>query len=138
MAERIKFIDIGETPELLKLAEEVHRTHEPRLLRREGEDLAMVVPLPDSLPERSKKPSAAEYDAFRRAAGSWSDIDTEALKEYIYRAREEGTRPSDRPPAYHRCNHAAFCAPPRRPSAAGESHPGPRPLDRSNGHRAQS
>ncbi len=27
------------------------------------------------------------------AAGSWSDVDGEALKEMIYRAREEGTRP---------------------------------------------
>jgi len=97
MAEHIKSIDISETPELLQLAEEVHRTHEPRVLRREGEDLAMVVPLPHSLPPRRRKPTAADYEAFRRAAGSWADIDTEALKEYIYRAREEGTRPSDRP-----------------------------------------
>lgn len=27
------------------------------------------------------------------AAGAWRDLDTEAMKEYIYRAREEGTRP---------------------------------------------
>lgn len=33
----------------------------------------------------------------RAAVGSWSDIDTEELKEFIYRAREEGTRPIDRP-----------------------------------------
>jgi hypothetical protein len=29
--------------------------------------------------------------------GAWSDIDAEALKEYIYRGREEGTRPDDHP-----------------------------------------
>jgi hypothetical protein len=33
----------------------------------------------------------------RAAAGSWSDIDGEQLKEYIYRARELGSRPFDRP-----------------------------------------
>lgn len=33
----------------------------------------------------------------RAAAGSWSDIDAEELKAYLYRAREEGTRPLDRP-----------------------------------------
>ena len=33
----------------------------------------------------------------RAAAGAWRDIDTEAMKAYIYRAREEGTRPPDRP-----------------------------------------
>ncbi len=32
----------------------------------------------------------------RAASGSWSDIDAEELKAYIYRAREEGTRPLDR------------------------------------------
>jgi hypothetical protein len=32
----------------------------------------------------------------RAAAGVWSDIDADAVKEYIYRAREEGSRPSDR------------------------------------------
>lgn len=45
----------------------------------------------------------ANYDpeaaiaGMRAAAGSWSDIDAEAFKEFIYRAREEGSRPPDRP-----------------------------------------
>ena len=45
----------------------------------------------------------ANYDpeavraALRATAGSWRDVDAEALKAYIYRAREEGTRPPDRP-----------------------------------------
>lgn len=30
------------------------------------------------------------------AAGSWSDMDTDAIKEMLYRAREEGTRPDRR------------------------------------------
>ena len=97
MAESMKSIDISETPELVQLAEEVQRTHEPRVLRRDGEDLAMVVPLPQPAAARPKKPTAADYDAFRRAVGSWADIDSEALKDYIYRARQEGTRPADRP-----------------------------------------
>jgi len=36
-------------------------------------------------------------EAMRAAAGSWSDIDAEAFKEFIYRAREEGSRSPDRP-----------------------------------------
>ena len=41
----------------------------------------------------------AGYDAqraiagMRAAAGSWSDIDAEEIKAYLYRAREERTRP---------------------------------------------
>ncbi len=33
----------------------------------------------------------------RAAAGAWTDINGEDLKEDIYRAREEGSRPPDRP-----------------------------------------
>lgn len=31
------------------------------------------------------------------AAGTWSDVNIEQLKADLYRAREEGTRPPDRP-----------------------------------------
>lgn len=46
---------------------------------------------------------SSEYDparaiaGMRAAAGSWNDIDADALKAYVYRARDEGTRPLDRP-----------------------------------------
>jgi hypothetical protein len=45
----------------------------------------------------------ADYDperlkaAVRRLSGTLPDFDAEAFKEYVYRAREEGTRPIDRP-----------------------------------------
>lgn len=41
--------------------------------------------------------AAATLEGIRAAAGSWSDLDTEALKADLYRAREEGTRSTDRP-----------------------------------------
>lgn len=46
MAEHPESIDFGDVPEILRLAEEVRRAGEPRVLRRDGEDLAVVVPLP--------------------------------------------------------------------------------------------
>jgi len=97
MAEQPKSIDISDVPDILRLAEEVRRAGEPRVLRRDGEDLAMVVPMPRPRRTRLKKPTAADYAAFHRAAGSWADIDTDTLIEDIYRARGEGTRPIDRP-----------------------------------------
>ncbi len=97
MAEQPKSIDISDVPDILRLAEEVRRAGEPRVLRRDGEDLAMVVPMPRPRKTRLKKPTAADYAAFRSAAGSWADIDTDTLIEDIYRARGEGTRPIDRP-----------------------------------------
>lgn len=41
-------------------------------------------------------PEAARA-GIRATAGSWSDIDAEKLKANLYRAREEGSRPADRP-----------------------------------------
>jgi hypothetical protein len=36
-------------------------------------------------------------EAIERSAGTWSDLDTDAMLERIYRARQEGSRPADRP-----------------------------------------
>jgi hypothetical protein len=41
-------------------------------------------------------PNAVE-EAIRETAGSWSDVDPDALVAAIYRAREEGSRPPSRP-----------------------------------------
>jgi hypothetical protein len=35
--------------------------------------------------------------AVKAAVGSWADLDTDALIADLYRAREEGSRPADRP-----------------------------------------
>jgi len=97
MAEQPKSIDISDVPDILRLVEEVRRVGEPRVLRRNGDDLAVVMPLPPAGTSPFKKPTAEDYEAFRRAAGSWADIDTDGLIEDIYRARREGTRPNNRP-----------------------------------------
>lgn len=97
MAEHAKSIDISDVPDIVCLAEEVRHAGEPCVLRRDGEELAMVVPLPRARASRLKKPTAEDYEAFRRAAGSWADIDTDRLIEDIYRARGGVPRPSDRP-----------------------------------------
>ena len=52
MPEAYKPIDISNDPELLKLAEEVHSSHTPRILRRNDEDLALLVPVK---PKRKRK-----------------------------------------------------------------------------------
>lgn len=93
MAEHIDPLDIDDTPDLVRLAEEVHHSHQPRVLRRDGEDLAMVVPLPRNATSRHKKPTAADIQAFRSAAGSWSDIDTDKLLENIYAMRTRSNPP---------------------------------------------
>jgi hypothetical protein len=97
MADHEKAIDITAVPEILRLAEEVRRAGEPRVLEGNGEALAVLVPLSNTRALPFKKPTAEDLTAFRRAAGGWADIDTEQLIEKIYRAREEGTRAVDSP-----------------------------------------
>lgn len=93
MAERHKSIDISDVPEILRLAEEVRRAGEPRVLQKDGEDLAMVVPLRRPRKRRMKKPTPEDIEAFRSAAGGWADIDTDKLIENIYESRRISTRP---------------------------------------------
>ena len=53
--------------------------------------------------DRDEKDPWADYDpekvraGMRAAAGRWIGMDAEAFTEYLYRAREEGSRPPDRP-----------------------------------------
>lgn len=94
MAQRLKFIDITDVPDALRIAEEVRRDGEPRILRRDGEDLAILTPLPR--PKRRRRDrtlSQEDYEAFRSAAGGWKDIDTDKLIENIYESRRISTRP---------------------------------------------
>jgi len=85
-----KSIDVSDRPELRQLAEEVHDTKVTRVLRTNGQDLAMVIPIPTA----SQRPKAGPaYEAFRSAAGGWRDVDTEKLLRDIYRSRDISIRP---------------------------------------------
>ena len=84
---KIKVVQGGELAKLLTEAEAM-----PILLEKDGELFRL---------ERMKKESKdifANYDSqaalagIRDAAGSWKDVEPEAFKAKLYRAREEGTR----------------------------------------------
>jgi len=95
MAEHAKSLDISDIPELLRLAEEVRASNEPRMLTRDHEQLAIVMPVGvrSGKRRRGKTPTEADYEAFRSAAGGWKDIDTDQLVENIYESRRISTRP---------------------------------------------
>ena len=89
--------DISNHPDLLRLAEEVNTTKSPRKLMRDNETLAVVMPVGATLPPKKTKQkrakTKADYEAFRAAAGSWSDMDVEQFKAAIYESRRISTRP---------------------------------------------
>jgi hypothetical protein len=72
MAKELTPVDITNTPDLLRLAEEVRRSGKPRLLRRDDEDLAVLSPAPAK--RRTQKPrtyTKADDEAFLSSAGGW-------------------------------------------------------------------
>ncbi len=83
-----KRITVKPDSELARLLDEAANT--PLLLEKDGVQYRL---------DREENHIRADYDpevareGIRTAAGSWKDIDTEALKAHLYRAREEGSRP---------------------------------------------
>jgi hypothetical protein len=75
MQREIKRIDISNVPELLRIAEEVRITHQPHILRRDSEDVAILMPVTPSSQRRAKRElTKSDYQAFLSAAGSWSGL----------------------------------------------------------------
>ena len=81
-------IDITNMPELARIAEEVAATKTPLELRRENKTVAVITPVTGG--RKAKKPTGktkADYEAFKAAAGSWKDVDTDKLVKDISAAR---------------------------------------------------
>jgi hypothetical protein len=94
LAKEFKAVDISDAPELVRLAEEVRTSCEPRVLQRNGEDLAIITPLAHApWRRRTRVKTAANLEAFRSSAGSWKDVDTDRLIADLYASRERSTRP---------------------------------------------
>jgi hypothetical protein len=93
MKRALRTIDVSKFPDLLRIVEEVGMTGEARVLRRGHEDLAVVMPIARLAKRARRDKSAADFAAFKSAAGSWSDVDTDKLVEDIYESRR-----SSRPP----------------------------------------
>ncbi|GAC1559709.1 MAG: hypothetical protein NVS2B7_34200 [Herpetosiphon sp.] len=89
-------LDISSVPDLLRLAEEVATTGKPRLLRRAGEDVAILMPLTSGTLRRRlpRTKTAADYDAFRASAGSWHDLDLDAFLKDNVESRNLNVRPT--------------------------------------------
>lgn len=61
MAKELKRIDISAVPELLSIAEEVRRTNEPRILKQDSEDVAIITPIKSAAKRGVKgKPTSAD------------------------------------------------------------------------------
>ena len=96
MSNTLTPIDIKNYPDMLRLAEEVQATKKPRILKRENETIAVLMPVGTAIKQRTtQKKTKADYKAFRTAAGSWKDVDADTLLKNIY---EDRHRANTRPP----------------------------------------
>jgi hypothetical protein len=83
-------IDVGALPELAQLAEEVRRTRRPRVLRRDGQDIAMIVPAAPSASRSVRKPLSRRYPTIASLAGAAGSLATPMSWGEVQRAvREE-------------------------------------------------
>lgn len=96
MAKEPRLIDISDTPELLRLVEELRKSDERRVLRRDSEDLAILTPVKGIPRRRAKRAKTkGDHEAFLSSAGSWKGIvDTDKLVADIYESRRRSSRPS--------------------------------------------
>ena len=69
MAKELKPIDITNSPELLRLAEEIRRTQEPRVLVNEAQELVEVRPVPARRKRSTKGRPVTELDPLFRLIG---------------------------------------------------------------------
>ena len=91
MSRAAKRVDITAYPELLRLVEEVRESNEPRMLTRDHEIVAILMPAGPSRRRAKRRPGGkteADYEAFLSAFGGWKDVDTDRLIEDIYARRE--------------------------------------------------
>jgi hypothetical protein len=86
-------IRIEPDSELARFLDEVGET--PVLLEKNGK-LYRLAEEPETDLWANYDPEKARA-ALKRVAGSWADIDVHKLIADLYRAREEGSRPSTRP-----------------------------------------
>lgn len=84
-------VDVDDAPDLRRLAEEVLATNTPRVLRRGGEDIARVTPLPRRRGRKVTTP--ADDEAFRAAAGGWKNVDVDRFLQDNAASRAQSTRP---------------------------------------------
>jgi hypothetical protein len=75
--------------EVVALAERLSPAEQARLIERVAPEVARAL--------GADRPTAAATTAWEETLGGWADLDVDAMIAQIYRWREEGSRPADRP-----------------------------------------
>jgi hypothetical protein len=94
MSKDIESVDITHTPVLLHLAEEVAATMQPRQFQKNGETIAVLMPVASKRHNR-RAPSRADREAALSAFGAWDgNVDVDRLKADLAASRRIPPRPA--------------------------------------------
>lgn len=91
MSRNLTPIDISNLPDLLRLAEEVQTTKKPRILKRDSEPVAMLMPVGTAVKPEKKRAKKKAIEDTLALAGSWSDLDWDDMIRELDRIRHEST-----------------------------------------------
>jgi hypothetical protein len=93
MEKTLRVVNLEENETLTTLAEEVASTRHRVLLRKHGQDIAVISPVTDPDDADSAQQDEDAYrEAFIRSAGGWKGLVDEELLDEIYRSRSISTR----------------------------------------------
>ena len=101
MSRHIIPIDASNFPDLLKVAEEVNTTKTPRLIKRNGETLALLIPTGQKTAHPQKRDIWTHYDpqhvkaALQASAGALQGVSREKLVSDL--AEQRGQESAGRP-----------------------------------------
>jgi len=75
------------------LAEDVRQSNQPRVLRRDNEDIAVLVPM-DHVANNEAGDSNGTQDptAHERTVNEWQDVDTDTLIATLYKEKMHGAQ----------------------------------------------
>jgi hypothetical protein len=99
----VQSIELADIDDLAALVDDVRRSGRSRILRRDGEDVAVLMPAGNEANRRSRstrraQPTVAEVKrsqaGIKAAIGSWKDVDADTLKDELRSQRNIATRPS--------------------------------------------
>ena len=94
MTQEARPVDISTMPDLARLAEEVARTGQPRVLRQNNVDVAIISPARPRRRRQGKVMTEADRQAARSAFGGWQGlVDAEHLKQDLDAARRDNRPP---------------------------------------------
>ena len=85
----IEITHLNTLNDLFHLVEEVNSTKQPRILKRDNETVAMLMPVGTTIKPEKKRANKKAIEDTLALAGSWSDLDWDDMIRELDRIRHE-------------------------------------------------